>query len=113
MIVYRIELPKEQDTEAFVTFMREDYLPAIHTGSTRVGQVLGLAVWQEEPDSEREGHTFLLHVEWSGLGGDYAQLRLDDEAVEGRLATFGARLQRLGFYREVVTKRQEEGKPTG
>lgn len=113
MIVYQLELPKEQDVEAFLTFMRAAYLPAIHTGPTRTGQVLGLALWQEDTESETGGQTFFLHVEWNGLGGNYARLRLDDEAVEGRLAGFGARLHRLGLYREVVSRRGENAETAG
>ncbi|WP_216324521.1 hypothetical protein [Deinococcus aestuarii] len=113
MIIYQIELPQDQDAEAFVTFMREEYLPAIHLGPTRIGQVLGLTLYQEDTESQTEARRFLLQVEWSGLGGNHARLRLDDETVEGRLATFGAHLERLGFYREIISRREEEGEPTG
>ena len=29
MIIYQIRLPKKQDAEAFVKFMREEYFPAV------------------------------------------------------------------------------------
>lgn len=102
MIIYRIELPQEQDADEFVAFMREDYLPAVHRGPTRVGEVLGLTLLQGDPDPETTVPAFFLHVEWAGLEGDYARLRLDDQAAADRLEAFGAHLQRLGFYREVV-----------
>lgn len=109
MIVYRIDLPQEQDPAAFVTFMRDEYLPAVRKGPTRVGQVLGLTLQQDGSSSEPVGHSFLLLVEWSGLTGNYTYLRVEDEGVEGRFGAFGAPLHLLGAYREVARWPGEEG----
>jgi hypothetical protein len=45
--IYQIRVPEEQDAEAFVMFMREEYFPAVGPRTpTRVGQVPGLALLQ-------------------------------------------------------------------
>ena len=100
MIIYQIRLPKKQDAEAFVKFMHEEYLPAVHKEPTRVGQVTALVLLQAEPEGRTTGCEFFLHVGWSGLAiGGY---RLDDEAVASKLESFKARIKRLGFYSEVA-----------
>jgi hypothetical protein len=48
VITYQIRLPKRQDAEAFVKFMREEYFPAVHKGLTRVGKVTDLVLLQAE-----------------------------------------------------------------
>jgi len=48
VIIYQIRLPKRQDAEAFVKFMREEYFPAVHKGATRVGKVTDLVLLQPE-----------------------------------------------------------------
>ena len=100
MIIYQIKLPKKQDAEALVKFMREEYFPAVHKGATRVGKVTDLVLLQAEPEGRTKGCEFFWHVGWSGLatGGD----RLDDETVARKLESFKARIKRLGFYSEVA-----------
>lgn len=102
MIIYQITLPKKQDTEAFVKFMREEYFPAIHKGPTRVGQVTDLILLErkiiaEGDDSENE---YFLHVGWSGLPAD--SVRVDDQEIENKFAIFEAEIKRLGSYQEVA-----------
>lgn len=46
MLIYKIQLPKRADAKAFVTFMREKYIPAIDKSSTRIGKVSGLVLFQ-------------------------------------------------------------------
>jgi len=100
MIIYQIGLPKKQDAEAFVKFMREEYFPAVHKGATRVGKVTDLVLLQAEAKGRTKGCDFFWHVGWSGLAtGD---VRLDDETVAGKLESFKAGIKRLGFYSEVA-----------
>jgi hypothetical protein len=66
MIIYQIRLPKKKDAEAFVKFMNEEYLPAIHKGATRVGQVTDLVLLQAESEGGTTGCEFFWHVGWSG-----------------------------------------------
>jgi hypothetical protein len=105
LCIYRIRLPEEQDAEAFATFMREEYLPAVGPRmATRVGQVTGLALLQRLPDDSQEpgaddAPEFLLHVDWSGVGG-CRDSWVDDEEVLRKLESFGARLKLLGGYLE-------------
>ena len=100
MIIYQIKLPKKQDAEAFVKFMRQEYFPAVHKGATRVGKVTELVLLQAEPEGRTTACEFFWHVGWSGLttGRDH----LDDETVARKLESFKARIKRLGFYSEVA-----------
>ena len=95
MLIYKIRLPKGKDAEAFVTFMRERYFPAVHKGATRIGQVTDLALLEGEATDE-----YLWHVGWSGLssGGP----RIDNEEVQREFKAFGARLKLVGSYAEVA-----------
>jgi hypothetical protein len=100
VIIYQIRLPKKQDAEAFVKFMREEYFPAVHKGATRVGKVTDLVLLQAEPEGRAKGCEFFWHVGWSGLAT--GAIRLDDDTVGGKLEPFKARIKRLGFYSEVA-----------
>ena len=100
MIIYQIRLPKKQDAEAFVKFMREEYFPAVHKGPTRVGQVTDLVLLQEEPEGRTTGCEFFWHVGWSGLPD--GEFQVDDEEVARKLQSFKVRTKRLGFYSEVA-----------
>lgn len=73
MLVYQISLPKKQDAAAFVTFMRTEYLPAVHKGPTRVGQVTDLVLLQKEDETGTAAHGFLLHVGYR-RGGSVAMM---------------------------------------
>jgi hypothetical protein len=100
VIIYQIRLPKRQDAEAFVKFMREEYFPAVHKGATRVGKVTDLVLLQAEAKGRTKGCDFFWHAGWSGLAtGD---VRLDDETVAAKLESFKARIKHLGFYSEVA-----------
>jgi hypothetical protein len=99
MLLYKIRLPKETDAEAFVTFMREEYIPAVHKGPTRIGQVTDLVLLQGETADTR--HEFFLHVGWSGLSGR-GSLNVDNEEVLRKFESFGARLEFVGAYTEVA-----------
>ncbi len=100
IIVYQIKLPKKQDAEAFVKFMREEYFPDVHKGPTRVGQVMDLVLLQEKPESRTTGCKFFWHVGWSGLPMGHANV--DDEAVKRKFDAFKAHLKRIGSYNEVA-----------
>ena len=100
MIIYQIRLPKKQDAEAFVKFMREEYFPAVRKGPTRVGQVTDLVLLQEEPEGRTTGCEFFWHVGWSGLATGGA--RIDNKAVARKFESFKARVKRIGSYREVA-----------
>ncbi|MEF2277379.1 hypothetical protein V3W47_03650 [Deinococcus sp. YIM 134068] len=104
VVIYKIELPAGQDAGAFVTFMREEYLPAVYLGPTRAGQTMDLVLWQAEPPPDGAGHHFFLHMVWSGIRGSAARIRLNDDtdSVESKLQSFGANLQRLGLYTEAA-----------
>ena len=106
MITYQIRLPKRQDAEAFVKFMREEDPSAVHKGPTRVGKVTDLVLLQAEAVGRTTGCEFFWHIGWSGLAmsGD----RLDDETVARKLESFKARIKRLGFCSEVAAWHKED-----
>lgn len=102
--IYQIKLPEEQDVEAFVTFMREEYFPAVDRGPTRVGAVTGLVLLQRLAEHSQESdadnaHEFYLHVSWSGLPG-CRDSYVSDEEVLRKFESFSARVKSLGYYVE-------------
>ena len=102
MIIYQINLPKKQDTEAFVKFMREEYFAAVRKGPTRVGQVtyLRLLERQNEIEGDDVGHEFIWHVGWSGQ--PTGTVLVDDEEVVRKFQSFKPRVKRTGSYTEVA-----------
>lgn len=85
--ISEIELPEEQAAEKFVDFMRDEYIPAVETGATRIGKVEGLQLLQgTTPDTS---HRFLWIVDWNGLEHDAAGDRVN-EAVARKFGEFGA-----------------------
>lgn len=108
MIIYQIRLPKAQDVEAFVRFMREEYFPAVHKGPTRVGEVENLRLLERSNLLEGDDVTneFFLHVGWSGLRT--GEVRLDDETVVRKLEAFMAAVKHIGYYEEVATWDERE-----
>ena len=102
MLVYEIRLPKEKDPAAFAEFMQDEYLPAVHKGPTRVGQVTELRLLRRE--TAAAAHRFLWLVGWSGLDNPQAGLHVDDEAVLGKFSEkFGATVKRLDGWEEVAS----------
>ena len=109
MIIYQIRLPKKQDAEAFVKFMRDDYFPAVlKAGPTRTGQATDLTLLQRENQIEGEDtdHEFPWLVGWSGQ--PTGSVHADDEKVVGKFQSFGASVKRIGSYREVSARRRHE-----
>ena len=95
-IVYLIALAAEQDVEAFDAFMRDRYLPAVHKGPTRVGQVTGLTLWRGVSDTHEGTRQFLLHMDFAGLS--IGRLRIDDDAVQSDFDSFEPAVDRLGAF---------------
>lgn len=108
MLIYQITLPQDQDADGFIAFMRDMYIPAVHKGPTRVGQVTGLALLQ----SRTATHEFFLHQGWGGLqnavprDGDWRELpnidSADREQLERTFEAFNIRVRSLGSYAEVA-----------
>ena len=102
MIIYQINLPKNQNTEAFVKFMREEYFPAIHKGPTRSGQVTDLVLLERQNVFEGDDvrNEFYWHIGWNGLS--IGNAHVDDEKIKRKLATFEVEIKRLGSYEEAA-----------
>jgi hypothetical protein len=99
LYIDQIKLPLCENRDAFETFMRSDYLPAVHKGPTRIGQVTYLAVVRAE--TEEDG--FFLHIGWMGMDVSDKIPRIDDENVQRRFESFGAAVSRVGHYTNVAT----------
>jgi hypothetical protein len=103
--IYQVRVPEEQDAEAFVKFMREEYFPAVEPRtSTRVGLVTGLALLQRIDEHSQgsdagNAHEFYLHVDWNGVTGCLDSW-VHDEEVLRKLESFSARVKPLGAYWE-------------
>lgn len=110
--VFEIELPREKDPDKFVAFMQDEYMPAVHMGPTRVGQVdelkllraaaPGGVVEGDEGTSAETGHRFLWLVDWHGLSPPGA--RLDDEKVLRKFERFGATIKDEASWQEVARR---------
>jgi hypothetical protein len=106
-IIHQLTLPEDQDAEAFVAFMQDEYFPAVHKGPTRWGQVMGLALLRGVSATHERTRSFLLLVNFDGLAtGD---IRIDDAEVQGKFEGFGVRIDRLGAYDEVAAWQAESG----
>jgi hypothetical protein len=106
MIIYQIKLPAKQDAATFAAFMKDEYFPAVHKGPTRVGQVVDLALLQGRAETNAPNHEFFLQAGYNGLAtGD---IRIDDEAVAAKFKGFGAKLKRLGFFKEIAAWNEDE-----
>ena len=103
MIIYKISLPANQNSETFLTFMREEYFPAVHKGATRVGQVTDMTLMQQanEHGGNSAGNEFLWLVGWSGLPTD--TVSMDNVEVGRKFEAFQASLTLLGFYNRAAT----------
>jgi hypothetical protein len=99
VFISEIELPQGKDPAAFVEFMRDEYIPAVHKGPTRVGQVRQLELLQG--NTTDTNHRFLWLVHWSGLeqGGG---TRIDDEAVVRKFEGFGASMKERVTWEQVA-----------
>ena len=106
--IYRITLPEDQDAEAFVTFVREQYFPAVDKSPTRVGAITDLVLLQRLEDDPEEAHEFLWHVGWSGLPGG-REPSVNDEEVSRRYESFGASVEYLGYYLEYLEEEEWRG----
>jgi hypothetical protein len=94
MLIYKIQLPKGTDAKAFVTFMREEYIPAVDKDSTRIGKVSDLVLFQG--DTTNITGQFFWHV-----NGVLKDPHVDAE-VQSKFNSFGARLEFFGDYTEVA-----------
>jgi hypothetical protein len=99
VFISEIELPEEKDAAAFAEFMRDEYIPAVHKGPTRVGQVRELELLQG--NTTETSHRFLWLVRWSGLeqGGG---TRIDDDAVVRKFEGFGARMKERLAWEQIA-----------
>lgn len=105
LLVYEFELPKDKDPSAFGDFMRDEYIPAVHKGPTRVGQVQELELL-ERAVSET-GHRFLWLVRWDGLDPEHGGPAIDDEAVHRKLEGFGATMKEHVTWLETAAWRSQ------
>jgi hypothetical protein len=85
-MTYRITVPDYQDPDEFVTFMREEYLPAVDKKATRKGKVSSLELLQgDQTDTTRE---FIWLVSVSGMMGN----PIIDEAAQQKFDSMGAKI---------------------
>jgi hypothetical protein len=100
-LVSEIELPEEQDAAAFVDFMRDEYIPAVETGSTRIGMVDGVQLLQGT--TADTSHKFLWLVDWNGLEHEKAGAHVD-EATSRKFEEFDASTTPQVAWNEVARR---------
>ena len=103
MVVFELKLPSGKDPEVFAAFMRDEYMPAVHKGPTRLGQVTSISLSQRRNlhagnDFERR---FLMLVDWEGVELDGLP-RVDGDAVKAKLDGFKLRVKPLGEFSEAA-----------
>ena len=101
LAISEIELAEGVDAEAFGDFFRDEFLPSVHMGPTRVGQVLGVELL-ERATSETETALALL-VRWSGLS-DRVRVRSDDDAVQKRFEELAPTVSEPVVWRHVAER---------
>ena len=104
LLISEIELPEDQDPDAFVAFMRDEYIPAVETGPTRIGKVDGLRLLQGR--SADTGNRFLWLVDWNGMEHDAAGTHVD-EALARKLEEFGVSRTAQAAWDEVAARTSE------
>ena len=82
LLLSDIELANGVDADAFGEFFRDEFLPSVHTGPTRVGQIQEVELL-ERATSETD-RSFAVLVRWSGMSGGRT-VRADDAAVQEKL----------------------------
>jgi hypothetical protein len=98
LFISEIELPEGKDVAAFEEFMRDEYIPAIHKGPTRVGQVAEVELLRGE--TSETSQRFLWLVRWKGF--QQGDARIDDEAVGRKFEEFGAEMKQRAPWEEVA-----------
>jgi hypothetical protein len=107
-IIHQITIPERMDPstiDAFEEFVRNEYFPAVFKGATRVGQVTGLALLRGVEETHERTNTFLMQVSFDGLASGGA--RVDDEEIQRKFDSFGARVEHLGAYARVAVWPEE------
>lgn len=116
-VISEIELPKGKDPAAFAEFVREKWMPTVHMGPTRVGQVQGLKLLQQagaaETDGEDDagGHRFLLLVGWDGLPPGNGRRWIEDETLVRGLKRFRATVKASAVWQDVARLEGEGEQP--
>ena len=104
-IVYSIKLRSLLQANSFEEFARKRYLPSLHTGSTRVGQLLGARLLRQRRDHESDpielDNQFLMLLEWSGLPIEMP--RTDDPAVQKIFDSYDVEMTQIGRFETVGT----------
>jgi hypothetical protein len=107
MIIMTFSMAPRLVEEAVEEFLRDDYLPAIRMGPTRVGQILGLRLWRNVDDPGTATSRFLLEVRFSGYS--HLQPHIEDPDVEARFETRGVSVERLGAFNLVAERFETAG----
>lgn len=95
MFITHIKLPRTQDADAFVSFMNEEYFPAVRKDSLRIGRVTNLLLLQGDT-TETVGEFFLQVTEV------LSRERVDDENIKRKFNSFGAKVDELGTFNAVA-----------
>ena len=93
MFMIRIKLPRKQDADAFVAFMKEEYFPAVRKDALRTGRVTSLLLLQGNTTETVD--EFFMHA-------TEAKPRVDDENVRRKFDSFEAKVDELGTFVEVA-----------
>jgi len=96
MFIYQIEIQKPEDAEAFVTFMREEYIPAVEKQQAG-GRVTGVMLLQG--GNMGTSHMFFLHIR-----ADHHPTvpRVHDQELQHKFDSFGASVKNMGDWIPVV-----------
>ena len=111
-LIAEVEIPQKKDPAAFAKFVREKWVPKVHMGPTRAGQVQEVKVLQriggtvpfdpEEP--HQAGNRFLVLAEWDGFAPQSAGGWFHSETLADNFKRFGAKVEESAGWQEVASR---------
>lgn len=103
MIVQRIKLGAGQDADAFVGFMRDEFIPAMQRGPTRIGQASYIEFLQGNTESTLDEFVLLI----DGLMSFHP--RFVGVELEQRFSSFAPEIERIADDFRTVALWREPG----
>lgn len=102
MVITQISIPKPQDKEAFEKFMKEEFIPHVYMGPTRIGQTFEVSLLSKES----KGNMFVYYFFHKG---DSTKPDLGTVSFEimDKFRTFNPKCKRIGAF-EMISARSHQ-----
>ncbi len=111
-LIAEVEIPQKKDPAAFAKFVKEKWVPKVHMGPTRAGQVQEVKVLQrvggtapfDPDDPQQAGNRFLVLADWSGLAPQSAGHWIHSERLADDFKRFDAKVEESAGWQEVASR---------